>query len=78
MALFMNEPVSRDLQEHSVANLAILLLNLATYHCFTRFVQNADSFTVAFLGDAQQLCCGFIVNIFVGKIEQKQTILQPI
>ncbi len=27
------------------------------------------------LRDAQKFCCGFIGNIFVGKTEQKQTIL---
>ncbi len=26
------------------------------------------------IGDAQKFCCAFIGNIFIGKIEQKQTI----
>ncbi len=38
-----------------------------------RFIQKLN--TEMFLGDAQQFCCGFIGNSFVGKTEQKQTIL---
>ncbi len=43
-------------------------------HWFTQFVQNADSFILnnaMLLSDAQQFCCGFIGNIFIGKIEEK-------
>ncbi len=38
-----------------------------------RFIQKLN--IEMFLGDAQQFCCGFIGNSFVGKTEQKQTIL---
>ncbi len=38
-----------------------------------RFIQKLN--TAVLLGEAQQFCCRFIGNIFVGKTEQKQTIL---
>ncbi len=53
-----------------------LSMNGSLNHWFTRihsFIQKLN--TAVLLGDSQQICCGFIGNIFIGKIEQKHTIL---
>ncbi len=56
-----------------------LFMNGALNHWLTRFVQNSGFIqkrnTAVLLGDTQQFCNDFIGNIFVGKTEQKQTIL---
>ncbi len=53
-----------------------LSMNGSLNHWFTRihsFIRKLN--TAVLLGDSQQICCGFIGNIFIGKIEQKTTIL---
>ncbi len=48
--------------------------NIVSHDSKCGFIQKLLN-TAVLLGDAQQFCYGFLGNIFVGKIEQKHTIL---